>query len=118
MKRTRKSARSPLGLWMDGAATATATWTTLAVRVPQLMAGTMTPAESHRMVAEKLGAAQEGALKASVAAGRVALRRPRRRSLAGLMADAAAIVEAAYAPAKRTVKANADRLSATKARKT
>ena len=118
MKRTRSVSRTPFGLWAESTATALATLTTLAVRVPQLMTGTMTGPESRRMVAEKVEAAREGGRNAAVAAGWIALRPPRRPSMKGLVADAVTVLDAASGPVRRTVKANAKRLSRPRTRKT
>ena len=62
-----------------------AMWVTLGVRVPQLMAGTMTGAEWNRMVAEKASAAAESAWETSFALGRAMLVSRAPRSSAAAM---------------------------------
>ena len=90
-------------------ADAVATATTLTVRVPQLLSGTMTRAESRRMGNEKGAAAQQGWVDAARVAGRLILQKPK-LTRTGATAGALAIVGAAIAPARRTVRANARRL--------
>ena len=107
----RKRKTTLLDVWLDGIATAT----TLSVRVPQLMTGTMSPAETRRMVSEKISAAQVGWAKAAVAATRIALGRPSRNPTA-LAARSLAVLDAAVRPASRTVRANAKRLTTTRPR--
>ncbi|WP_237480023.1 hypothetical protein [Lichenibacterium dinghuense] len=111
MARRRRTAATPFGLWADAMATGVATAVTLSVRVPQLLAGTMTAAESTRMVAEKAAAAGEGLLAGSAAAARVAARRLARLAPHRAVEDALEIAEAMSRPARRRVKANAARLS-------
>ena len=95
-----------LDIWMDGIATAS----TLSVRVPKLLTGTLPPAETRRMVAEKIAAAQLGWVKAATAATRVALGRPSRKP-AVVAARNLSVLDAAVRPASRTVRANAKRLT-------
>ena len=105
MPRRRKS-NMLSNLYADSIATAT----TLAIRVPQLLSGTMSKAETHRMVAEKIAAAREGWVKGAAAAGRIAMRKPK-RSTRAVAADTLAIFDAAFGPARRKVRANAKRLT-------
>ncbi len=114
VKRRRRAATSPLAAWSDAMLAGAATAVTLSVRLPQIMTGTMTRAESARMVGEKLAAATEGLLEASAVGLRIATRRgtvvtPRR-----LLQDALDISAAAARPAQRRVGANARRLAAPK----
>lgn len=113
MARRRRLTMTPLTLWMDVLATGAATAATLSVRLPQLAAGTMSAAESRRMVGEKLAAAGEGLAAGSAAAARIAATRLRRPAPHRAIHDALEIVEAATGPARRRVKANAARLSKT-----
>ena len=88
-----------------------AMWVTLGVRVPQLMAGTMTGAEWNRMVAEKASAAAESALETSCALGRAMLASRVPRSSAAAMDASAAVLSAAVRPFHTRVKSNAQRLT-------
>ncbi len=107
----RKRKTTLLDVWMDGIATAT----TLSVRLPQLMTGTMSPAETRRMVAEKIAAAQFGWAKAASAATRVALGKPSRQPTV-TAARSLSVLDAAVGPARRTVRANAKRLTTSRPR--
>ena len=116
MKRKRKRVRTAWALWADQLETGLATAATLAVRVPQLLSGTMTPAETQLMVAEKVAAVRDGVRHGSLAAARLAAsnlagRRTRPPTLRRTLADALTIAEASCAPARRTVRANAKRLT-------
>ena len=110
MARKRKTSLL-VNLWMDGLATAA----TLSVRVPQLMSGTMTPAETRRMVSEKLAAAQTGWMAAATAATQAALAEPS-SSPKVLAARSLSVLDAAVRPASRTVRANAKRLTGLRSR--
>jgi hypothetical protein len=66
----REVERSMLKLWISAAEAQLAIWTTLSLRVPMLLTGTMTGQESARMVSEKIEAATESAIDASVAVGK------------------------------------------------
>ena len=110
MRRRRRVSRSAFALWADTLASGMATLSTLSVRLPQLATGTMSDRERHRMVAEKLLAAAEGAANGSAAMARIALRGPRMSTPLGLFGDALGVATAMSAPARRTVKANAKRL--------
>lgn len=93
-----------------------AMWVTLGVRVPQLLAGTMTESERRRMVTEKMAAVVESTQAASTAAARL-LRWPRRLTTSGgVLSGLTTISAAAARPFQSRVKANARRL--TKPRKT
>ncbi len=111
MKRRRRLARSALTLWADTLASGMAALSTLSVRLPQIATGTMSDRETQRMVAEKVSAAAEGAAKASATMARIALRGPKVPTPLGIFSDALSVAAAMSAPARRTVKANAKRLS-------
>ena len=113
MPRRPKKAFALVSAWTDLFATGVATATTLSVRVPQLMLGSMNPAESRRMVAEKVAAAAEGFVAGSAATARVMAKRLTRPAPRDAAQDVMEIVEAAARPARRRVKANAVRLTKT-----
>jgi hypothetical protein len=113
MARKRTKGTSLITSALDAQA---AMWVTLRVRVPQLLAGTMTDAERRRMVTEKVAAVAESAQAASTAAAGL-LRRPRRLTTPkGLLIGLTTVSAAAARPFQTRVKANARRL--TKPRKT
>ncbi len=88
-----------------------AMWTTLAVRVPQLMSGTMTPAEQTRMVAEKLEAFTESAHDTSASLGRLMLNPiGLMQSPVAMMGAMTALSSAASLPFHSRLKLNATRL--------
>ena len=92
-------------------------WLTLGVRVPQLVTGTMSAAERHRMVAEKAAAVTESAQAASLAAARLMVDPRAFRSPAALMGGLTTVSAAAAAkPFHTRVKANARRLSKPRAK--
>lgn len=93
-----------------------AMWVTLGVRVPQLLAGTMTPAERHRMVAEKAAATAESVQAATRALAGMAGKPSRLRSPRRAMGSLAAFADAVAAPFQVRVKANAKRLTKPRAR--
>ena len=111
-RRLRRAGTSPFSVWTEAMLAGTATAVTLSVRLPQLMTGTMTRAESARMVGEKLAASTEGLLAASTVALRAAARRGAVATTRQLVQDALDISAAAARPAQRRVKANAKRLTA------
>ena len=110
VRRSRRGTKAAL-FWADSLHSGIATWTTLSVRVPQLVTGTMSAAETQRMVAEKLAAAVEGALAGATTATRLALRSPRRLTSSRITAQALTMLEATSKPARRRVQANARRLT-------
>jgi hypothetical protein len=111
VRRRRRSGTTPLALWTDMMLAGAATAVTLSVRLPQLMTGTMTRAESARMVGEKLAAASEGLVAASAAGLRVAARRGPAATPRQMLDDALEVSAAALRPAQRRVAANAKRLT-------
>ena len=110
----RRAATSPFAVWTDAMRAGAATAVTLSVRLPQLMTGTMTRAESARMVGEKLAAATEGMLAASAASLRVAARSGAAVTPRRFLQDALEVSAAAARPAQRRVEANAKRLATPK----
>ena len=110
MARKRKTSLL-VNLWMDGLATAA----TLSIRVPQLVAGTMSPIEKRRMVSEKIAAAQTGWVAAATAATQAALGKPSRNPKT-IAARSVSVLDAAVRPASRTVRANAKRLTGLRSR--
>ena len=112
VRRRRRAGTSPLTLWTDAMLAGAATAVTLSVRLPQLMTGTMTRAESARMVGEKLAASTEGLLEASAASLRAAARRGPAVTPRQILQDVLDVSAAAARPAQRRVKANAKRLTA------
>ena len=113
MPRRPKKAFALASAWTDLFATGVATATTLSVRVPQLMLGRMSPAESRRMVAEKVAAAAEGFVAGSAATARIVSKRMKRPAPREVFHDLMAIAEASARPARRRVKRNAVRLTKT-----
>ena len=113
MARRRRASLTFFGAWADMMATGAATAVTLSVRLPQIAAGTMTVAESARMVGEKAAAAGEGLAAGSAAAARITAKRLRRPAPHRALRDALAVAAAASGPARRRVKANAERLTRT-----
>ena len=113
MPRRPKKAFALVSAWTDLFATGVATATTLSVRVPQLMLGSMTPAESRRMVAEKVAAATEGFVAGSAATARIVSNRMTRPAPHEAFQDVMDIAEATTRPARRRVKRNAARLTKT-----
>ena len=114
VRRRRCVATSPFAVWTDAMRAGAATAVTLSVRLPQLMTGTMTRAESARMVGEKLAAATEGLLAASAASLRVAARGGATVTPRRVLQDGLEVSAAAARPAQRRVEANAKRLAAPK----
>lgn len=101
--------------WRDAVETSAAVWTTLGARLPMLATGGMATAEGSRMVTEKCEAATKGALEAGAVAARFAATAMLGAPSARAMAKAGiAMADAAMRPGRRTVKANARRLSKTK----
>ncbi len=113
MPRRSKRASTLASAWTDLVVTGFATATTLSVRVPHLMAGSMTEAESRRMVGEKVSAAAEGFVAGSVVAARIASKRLARPAPHRAFEDLLEIAEATARPARRRVKSNAVRLTKT-----
>ena len=119
-RRRRSSPGFGPALWADMMLAGAATVATFSVRLPRIATGTMSRAESTRMVAEKAAAAIDGAAAGMAAATRVAARRmgdPKAVTPAAAMADLVAVAEAASRPARRTVKANAERLGRSRLRR-
>jgi hypothetical protein len=86
---------------------------TIAARTPGLMRGSLADApEAARMVEEKVAAAYEGAAQASLAWGRFLFASALRGGATPAQWSHALfdVAEAASAPARRTVRANAKRL--------
>lgn len=103
--------------WFDNVETSLAVWTTLAHRLPMLATAQVSAQEGNRMVAEKFEAAARGALDASCATMAFAARAALTAQPPAAFAVAAMnIAEAAMLPARRSVAANAKRLSRPKAR--
>ena len=113
MPRRPKKAFALVSAWTDLVATGVATATTLSVRVPQLMLGSMSPAESRRMVAEKVEAAAEGFVAGSAATARIVSKRMTRPAPREAFHDLMEIAEATARPARRRVQRNAVRLTKT-----
>ena len=109
----RKKPFALASAWTDLVATGIATATTLSVRVPQLMLGSMSPGESKRMVAEKVAAAAEGLVAGSAATARIVSKRMTRPAPRETVRDLMEIGQAAARPARRRVKRNAVRLTKT-----
>lgn len=113
MPRRSKKASPLVSAWTDLLATGIDTATTLSVRVPQLMLGSMTKAESRRMVAEKVAAAAEGFVAGSAATARIVSKRMTRPAPREAFHDLMEIAAATTRPARRRVKSNAVRLTKT-----
>ena len=86
-----------------------ATLTTLSVRVPGLLAGTLPRGERTRMVSEKAEAMVESAQATGLAAAKLMLP-PRFPTPASIFSGWLALAEAASRPYHKRVKANAQRL--------
>jgi hypothetical protein len=107
----RKVDPSMLQLWFSAAEAQLAMWTTLSLRVPMLLTGTMTAPERTRMISEKIEAAAESALDASIAVGKAFAQSPAALlSPAAGVCSAIAIMDAASKPYHRRLTANAHRL--------
>ena len=113
MPRRSKRGFTLASAWTDLVVTGLATATTLSVRVPQLMIGSMTEAEARRMVGEKVSAAAEGFVEGSAATARIVSKRMKRPAPRQAFRDLLEIAEAAARPARRRVKINAVRLTRT-----
>ncbi len=113
MPRRPKKAFALVSAWTDLFTAGVATATTLSVRVPQLMQGSMNPAESRRMVAEKVAAVAEGFVAGSTATARIVSKRIARPAPRDAFHDLMAIAEATARPARRRVRRNAVRLTKT-----
>ena len=111
MLRRRKKTFALASAWTDLVVTGFATATTLSVRVPQLVLGSMTPAESRRMVTEKLTAAAEGFVAGSAATARIVAKRVTRPAPREALNDLLEIAQATTRSARRRVKSNAVRLT-------
>lgn len=111
MKR-RRSRKTHAAFLTDIVASSAATFTTLAVRVPQLMTASMSAAEYQRMVLEKVAAAAEGLAAGAAAAVKIGAGR-RSRSPGHLLDAGLTVAEAMSRPARKRVKANARRLGRT-----
>ena len=111
MPKRPKKAFALMSAWTDLFATGVATATTLSVRVPQLMLGSMSQAESRRMVTEKVAAAAEGFVAGSTATVRIMSKRMTRPAPSEAFQDVMEIAEAATRPARCRVKRNAVRLT-------
>lgn len=109
MRRQHRTSKA-LALCTDTWASGLATLQVLAVRVPQLLTATMSRREATKMVAEKVAAFRKGA----VAAGQTALKPRRGTTLQAAFDRGVAILDAASRPARRTVQANARRLTGTR----
>ena len=83
--------------------------TTLGVRVPGLLAGTLPAGERTRMVSEKAEAMVESAQATGLAAAKL-IARPRKLTPASAISGWLALAEAASRPYHKRVKANARRL--------
>ena len=111
MPHSYRTVRSTFGLWASTIEANTAMWTTLAVRVPTIVTGTMTKAEQSRMVAEKLEAWSESANATTASVGQMMIDpKAAFRSPAATAATLLSLSRAAADPFHRRVKANARRL--------
>lgn len=106
--------RSLFSIWVDGMIAANAAALTISVRTFRMqrafLAGDFTGgAEAHRMVIEKIVAAQKGAIAAGVALAAIAITPPRTvRSAQARVRGAAA---ASLGPGYRKARSNARRLT-------
>lgn len=112
-RRSRRTSSSALSAWQTSLAAAT----TIAARTPILFTAAFTGSpkavrESRRMVTEKAAAVAEGAMAASQAWGALWLQMATGFARPSQLARGlTSVMNAAVAPAQRTCKANARRLS-------
>jgi hypothetical protein len=98
-------------LWFDTMQAGAAALTTVAMRLPMLAVDGAKSPEATRMVNEKLAAAAEGAVKASIVGAGLAGRGMTGVGPVAAASGALSIADAMARPARRRVKANAKRLT-------
>jgi hypothetical protein len=98
-------------LWFDTMQAGVAAFATVATRLPILATDGAKSPEATRMVNEKLAAAAEGAVKASIAGATATGRAMTGIGPVAAASGALSIADAMTGPARRRVKANAKRLT-------